>query len=136
MEHVWQEGLRPIVCKLTDFVENCSSINSDQYPSHIKVTKVDKGNPAYMPHEIILKEKSPRSVTLVDLQMFHDWALWMICFVLVNPCFRYPYENEIHEAVSLCPAEDARTILECLNRSCQSSAGQVEDSNIADISDF
>ena len=120
VEYVWQEGLHPIVCKLTDFGESRCSIIQTNTRLTSKVTKVDRGSPAYMAPEILLKEKRPTLVTLEDLQVFDIWALGMICFVLANPCFRNSYANEICEAVGMCPAQDARATVEGLIRSCQS----------------
>ncbi len=112
----WQ-GERPIVCKLTDFGESRSSLIQTNTLLSSRVTKVDRGSPAYMAPEILLHEKRPGSVTLADLKMFDVWAVGMISFVLANPSCKYPYAQEIESAMHKRIGENPRELLEHLMRS-------------------
>lgn len=99
-------------CKLTDFGESHSNLIQTQTILASRITKVDRGTPAYMSPEVLLPELRPNSVTVHELKAADLWALGMVIFVLINPDMAYPYQKEIQRELESCPFKSAREIFE------------------------
>ena len=113
----WQASEKPIVCKLTDFGESRSKLIQTQTLMSSRVSSMNRGSPAFMAPEILLKEMRPSSATIDDLKVFDLWALGMVLFVLVNPDVKHPYETELAKESEQSPTKDAREIFEEFIRS-------------------
>eukprot|EP00794_Sanderia_malayensis_P006742 gene6742-7502_t len=87
---------------------------NNQHYAHLSKEEVDRGSPAYMAPEILLPEKQQLSVSLKDLMMFDVWAVGMICFVLANPCCKFPYALYIDAVIQQHKALDSQELLRAL----------------------
>eukprot|EP00794_Sanderia_malayensis_P001064 gene1064-399_t len=98
---------RDHIVKGVSYLHSKIIVHKDLKPANI----VDRGSPAYMAPEILLPEKRPLSVSLKDLMMFDVWAVGMICFVLANPCCKFPYALDIDAVIQQHKALDSQEVL-------------------------
>ena len=90
----WSDS--PVVCcKLTDFGESRSKEFQTNSLLTSQTSRVNRGTPVYMSPEILDGTTRLQVATTEDLKRVDIWALGMTLFVLLNPCVKYPYSQEL-----------------------------------------
>ena len=102
--YMWENS--PVVCKLSDFGEDRSSIIQTQTIFSSRVQELDRDPPTYMSPEILLTELRTNEATLEQLKAADSCAYGMILFVLVNPSVRYSYQGELRQEMSTHPLKE------------------------------
>lgn len=98
IQTAWEQC--PVICKLADFGESRSRVIQTNTVLQSQTSRVNRGTPVYMAPEILVGATRLAVATTEDFKRADIWALGMSLFVLLNPCSKYPYFQEVQDALS------------------------------------
>ena len=93
----WEQ--HPLLCKVTDFGESRSTKIQTNSILESQTARVNRGTPVYMAPEMLIEAIRLPLASGEDLKRADIWSLGMTLFVLLNPCVKYPYFDEIQAAL-------------------------------------